>query len=117
MLRDEYPPEFSAGTALWDALSDAATALEGATGRRVVLVLTDSNDNSSVLDPDAVRARVDREGIMLYAIGIKGQSGLPSGELATLARAAGGRHRLAVTVKQRGLIVRARQNYNIVPAR
>jgi Ca-activated chloride channel family protein len=83
-------PEFPAGTALWDALSDAVTALEREPGRRVVLVLTDANDNSSLVDPDLVRTRLDREGVMVYAIGIKGQSGLPSRELSGLARTSGG---------------------------
>jgi Ca-activated chloride channel homolog len=87
---DGNAPEFPAGTALWDALSDAVTALEREPGRRVVLVLTDANDNSSLIDPDLVRARLDREGIMVYAVGIKGQSGLPGRELSGLARASGG---------------------------
>jgi Ca-activated chloride channel homolog len=87
---NDVPPEFPAGTALWDALSDATTALQGETGRRVVLVLTDGNDNASLLEPKPVRARMERDGIMLYAVGVEGQSGLPGGELADTARASGG---------------------------
>lgn len=87
---DDVPPEFPAGTALWDALSDATTALQGEPGRRVVLVLTDGNDNASLLEPKPVRARMERDGIMLYAVGVEGQSGLPGGELADAARASGG---------------------------
>lgn len=79
------------GTPLWAALTEAMTALEAETGRRVLLALTDgrnagglvrppkrSRDRSEVLkwpgDPTSrkVRTRAVEEAFMIYAIGFEG---------------------------------------------
>jgi Ca-activated chloride channel homolog len=83
-------PRFPSGTALWDALDAARNALSAEAGRRVVLVLTDADDNCSVLLPEEVIARLEREGTMVYAIGIKGNAGLPVRELRDVTRDSGG---------------------------
>lgn len=92
MLND-FPagrPRFPAGTALWDALDGAAQVLAQESGRRVVLILSDAEDNCSRLDPEEVRDRFGREGTMVYAIGVKGDGGLPVRELRDLTRDSGG---------------------------
>ena len=83
-------PQFPAGTAMWDALDAAASALESESGRRVTLVLTDADDNCSEAEPRNVAARIERQGTMVYAIGVKGDSGLPVGDLRSLTRDSGG---------------------------
>lgn len=83
-------PRFPGGTALWDGLDAARDALRSESGRRVVLVLTDADDNCSLIDPREVIARVEREGTMVYAIGIRGSQGLPVRELRGLTQNSGG---------------------------
>jgi VWFA-related protein len=83
-------PRFPAGTALWDGLDAARIALRSESGRRVVLVLTDADDNCSLIDPGDVIARVEREGTMVYAIGIRGNQGLPVQDLRALTHDSGG---------------------------
>jgi VWFA-related protein len=83
-------PRFPSGTALWDALDAARDALKNEAGRRVVLVLTDADDNCSVLLPENVIANLERDGTMVYAIGIKGNAGLPVRELRDVTRDSGG---------------------------
>lgn len=66
-------------TPLWNAVNVAITALLHEEGRRVVLVFTDGvdspmnfrNGNSSLKD---VMKRAERENVMVYAIGLAGQS-------------------------------------------
>jgi len=83
-------PRFPAGTAMWDGLDAAAAALEAEGGRRVTLVLTDADDNCSETDPRQVAARIERQGAMVYAVGVKGGNGLPYGDLKNLTRDSGG---------------------------
>ena len=79
-----------AGTALWDALNAAMAVLEDEPGRRVVLVLTDGDDNTSEMTSVAMAERAIREGVMVYAIGIRGTEGRLSRGLKDLARDTGG---------------------------
>jgi VWFA-related protein len=73
-LQEEGP------TPLWNAVNVGITKLLHQDGRRVVLVFTDgrdmpmnfSNNNSSLKD---VMKRAEEEDIMIYAIGLAGQSG------------------------------------------
>lgn len=44
----------------------------------------------SRVDVDALRARMQRDGIMFYAISIRGREGTDTGQLRALARATGG---------------------------
>ena len=83
-------PRFPSGTALWDALDEARAAVRTEPGRRVVLMLTDANDNCSLTDPVDVVTRIVREGTMVYAIGVKGTTGLPATDLRTVTRDSGG---------------------------
>jgi Ca-activated chloride channel family protein len=87
-LGDDVP--FPAGTALWDALEAGRAAVAKEGGRRVVLVLTDAADNSSVGDIDAVRSRVERDGVMVYGVGVRGREGLQTREMNAITRASGG---------------------------
>ena len=87
-LGDDVP--WPAGTALWDAIEAGRAALEREGGRRVILVVSDAEDNCSRVDVDALRARVQHEGIMIYAINIRGREGVDSSGLGALARATGG---------------------------
>jgi VWFA-related protein len=87
-LGDDVP--WPAGTALWDAVEAGRAALEREGGRRVILVVSDAEDNCSRVDVDALRARVQHDGIMFYAISIRGREGSDTSELSALARATGG---------------------------
>jgi Ca-activated chloride channel homolog len=79
-----------AGTALWDALNAAMAVLEDEPGRRVVLVLTDGDDNTSEMTSVAMAERAIREGVMVYAIGIRSTEGRLGRGLKDLARDTGG---------------------------
>lgn len=79
-----------AGTALWDAVSAGLSALEDEGGRRVILLLTDGDDNSSQADAAAIATRATREGVMIYAVGIRGAERRLSKGLKDLALETGG---------------------------
>jgi len=76
-LQDEGP------TPLWNAVNVGITDLLHQQGRRVVLVFTDgvdrpmnfSNHNKSLKD---VMKRAEEKNVMVYAIGLSGQNGMPS---------------------------------------
>jgi Ca-activated chloride channel family protein len=87
-LGDDAP--FPAGTALWDAVEAGRAAIAGEGGRRVVLIFTDAADNSSRSDIDAVRTALEKDGVMTYAVGVRGREGLETRELTAIARATGG---------------------------
>ena len=77
ILHEELWP--GGGTPLWNALFAAMASLDGETGRRVVLSLTDGEDTVSVPGwpgtlEDVQRKAVD-EDFMIYAIAMEG-SGL-----------------------------------------
>lgn len=87
-LQASIPP--MAGTALWDALAASLAVLDDESGRRVVLLLTDGDDNSSDTDPAAITTRALRDGVMFYAVGIRGSEGRLSKHVGDLARETGG---------------------------
>ena len=87
-LGDDAP--FPAGTALWDAIEAGRAAVTGEGGRRVVLIFTDAADNSSRSDIDAVRTALQKDGVMTYAVGVRGRERLETRELTAIARATGG---------------------------
>jgi Ca-activated chloride channel family protein len=69
--------QFGNPTFLWDAIDDSMSALAGRTGRRVVLIFTDGEDDRSQRkDFDDVLQRAQRENFMIYAIGL--QSEIPA---------------------------------------
>jgi VWFA-related protein len=88
-LQDEGP------TPLWNAVNVAITALLHQEGRRVILVFTDGvddpfsqNANSNTLK--GVTKRADEENVMIYAIGLAGNSALPRGGFGGPGRGRGG---------------------------
>jgi Ca-activated chloride channel homolog len=87
-LGDDAP--FPAGTALWDAVEAGRASVAGEGGRRVVLIFTDAADNSSRLDIDDTRTALQKDGVMTYAVGVRGREGLETRELTAITRATGG---------------------------
>jgi VWFA-related protein len=81
ILRNELQGE--GPTPLWNAVNTGIDQLLLEQGRRVVLVFTDgvdmplnfSNRNKSLKD---VMKRAEEENVMVYAIGLAGQNGMPS---------------------------------------
>lgn len=87
--RLSMPSTTVAGTALWDAVAAGMGAVEDEPGRRVVLVLTDGNDNSSETTGEAIAAQAVQQDVMLYAIGMRGSDRI-GGQLGRIARESGG---------------------------
>ena len=56
------------GTALYDAIVQAATEVARRNGNKVVLVFTDGSDNASALRPGAVSRSARKTGVRLYTI-------------------------------------------------
>lgn len=79
-----------AGTALWDAVDAGVSAVAAQPGRRVVLLLTDGDDNSSQAEPSTVATRATREGVMIYAVGLRGAEQRLGKGLKDLALETGG---------------------------
>jgi len=76
VLHEELWP--GGGTPLWRALLVGMTSLEGESGRRVILVLTDGNDSDmfpSHPAPGDVKRRAVRDEFMVYAIGMERTAG------------------------------------------
>jgi hypothetical protein len=79
---------------VWFALDRAAAALRSESNRRVIVIYTDGRNDPGRFttmkgDEAAVRARIESEGVMVYAIGFEGVS-LGNG-MKTIARRSGGR--------------------------
>ena len=100
------PAPWPAGTAVWDAIEAGRAALADEGGRRVILVVTDGEDNASRVDPDVTRASLQREGVMVYALAVRGRFGLDMSDLGALANATGGR---SIELKSSGEISTAMQ--------
>ena len=84
----------SGGTAILDALQEAATSLSSRTRRRAIVLLTDGYDEHSEGAVDATRDALRRSNVTLYVIGIGGIAGVSlRGEdlLTELAATTGGR--------------------------
>lgn len=82
-------------TAMYDALMEAVTALESASGRKAIIVLTDGMDNQSSNTIETVIAGIGTSGLTISAIGFgdvaaSGQAGLDEVGLKTLSEQAGG---------------------------
>ena len=71
----------SAPTPLWRAIDEAMTAVQpAASGRRVILVLSDGKDTGpeigqKLVTPQNVRDRAEREDVMVYGIGLRSAPG------------------------------------------
>jgi Ca-activated chloride channel family protein len=73
---------FGNPTFLWDAIDRSMDALSDEPGRRVVLIFTDGDDQTSrVTNFDKVIARAQREDFMIYAVGL--QSTIPALRMTT----------------------------------
>jgi len=82
-------------TAMYNALIEAEKALEAASGRKAVIVLTDGLDNKSQSTLEDVVAGIGESGLTISAIGFGdvntvGQAGLNETALKSLAEQAGG---------------------------
>jgi Ca-activated chloride channel family protein len=79
-------------TALYDALARVSRDLSGHTGKKVIVVFTDGDDNSSTLTMDTAILRVKAGGVPIYTIA-QGQALQSAGylkQLADLAKVTGG---------------------------
>lgn len=68
-IREEM--QFGNATILWDAIDAGLDHLAEATGRRVIVALTDGDDFGSQRGHREVLDRAQREDVMIYAIGIE----------------------------------------------
>lgn len=90
--------QFGNDTRLWDAIDASLDHLQNATGRRVIVALTDGDDSSSDVSGGHVLDRAQQEDVMVYAIGIESRyhNGLnftvtkPGGSFRKLAQETGG---------------------------
>ena len=87
--------ETGSDTAMYNALIEAEKALEGASGRKAIIVLTDGLDNKSQSTAEDVIAGIGESGLTISAIGFGdvgtvGQAGLNEVALKSLAEQAGG---------------------------
>jgi Ca-activated chloride channel homolog len=85
------------GTAMRDAVQagEAYVAAQGAHERKVLLVVTDGNDNASEATLGAIRDEAQKRGIVIHAIGLlndedEGKAGRARHELDQLTEATGG---------------------------
>ncbi len=63
------------GTALYDAVAGAVSlAEEGRHRKKAVVVISDGNDTNSETDPERLRRRLQETDVLVYAIGIDGDS-------------------------------------------
>lgn len=62
--------DFGYPTRLWDAVDESIDKLDGMDGRRVVLVFTDGDDNSSKSGVGSVTEKARQKDVMVYAIGL-----------------------------------------------
>jgi hypothetical protein len=83
------------GSPVWMALDRAVTSLQPETNRRVIVIYTDGRNEdlrqfrALKLNESSVRARVEAEGVMVYAVGFEGVS--LGSAIKTIARRSGGR--------------------------
>ena len=87
-------------TAMYNALIEAEKALEGVSGRKAIIVLTDGMDNQSSSTAEDVINGIGESGLSISAIGFgdttaTGQEGLDETGLIALAEAAGGQYAFA----------------------
>jgi Ca-activated chloride channel family protein len=68
LLKNEL--DFGYPTRLYDALDESLARLEPAEGRKVILVFTDGDDNSSHVGLGKVMDRAREKDVMVYAIGL-----------------------------------------------
>lgn len=79
-----------AGTALWDALNAGLAVLDNEPGRRVIVVISDGDDNISETTASEAAQRAIRAGAMIYAVGVRSGEGRLGASLRDMARDSGG---------------------------
>jgi VWFA-related protein len=82
-------------TAMYNALAEAEKALEGVSGRKAIIVLTDGLDNKSQSTAEDVINGIGQSGLTISAVGFgdpgtRGQTGLDEAALKFLAENSGG---------------------------
>ena len=90
--------DFGYPTRLYDAVDQSIDQLNGKEGRKVVLVFTDGDDNSSKKSSGSVMERARVEEVMIYSIGLEneyfnGQQRVRSSPDRALQQAVGGNGR------------------------
>jgi VWFA-related protein len=66
------------GTAMYDAVADAIPVAQSGTRRKkALLVISDGNDRNSMSDIAELRQRVRQSEVLIYAVGIDGESESP----------------------------------------
>lgn len=85
--------QFGNQTRLWDAFDGALDHLRDATGRRVIVALTDGADFGSERSGGDVLSRAQAEDVMIYAIGI--ESRFHNNEQWTVTRPGGSFRKMA----------------------
>ena len=91
-------------TAMYNALVEAEKNLEGISGRKAIIVLTDGLDNRSQSTAEDVITGVGQSGLTISAIGfgdagVTGQTGLDETGLKSLSEKTGGLYSLATDVQ------------------
>jgi VWFA-related protein len=87
-------------TAMYNALIEAEKELDGVSGRKAIIVLTDGMDNQSSSTADDVINGIGQSGLSISAIGfgdttVTGQAGLDEAGLQSLTERAGGQYAFA----------------------
>jgi VWFA-related protein len=85
-------------TAYYDAVYQAVLELKGASGRRVVVALTDGLDNESVHPLEETTQHAQREGVQLHTISLGGEA--DESGLERMARDTGGEFHRAPTASE-----------------
>jgi len=80
------------GTALWDGVECGVLALlrDGEAVRRVIMLVTDGIDNASSATEASATAFANREGVLIYAVGLFGTGGRYGSLMRDLTAATGG---------------------------
>jgi hypothetical protein len=84
--------EAEGSTRFYDAVDRALTLLEGESGRRAVLALTDGEDTASDRDPASVVDKARRLGLPIYTLGLGSEREIRGQELRRLADSTRGQY-------------------------
>jgi|SRR5579871_2968640 len=93
-LTDEFNIRMANSTRLWDGIVDSLDKLDGAQGRRVVLVMSDGFDTSSMASAGNVMGLARKNDAIVYAIAVWSREGAsrvrPNRDLESVATETGG---------------------------
>lgn len=92
------------GTAFYDAVYEGLLGLQGETGRRIILALTDGQDNASRHTSQEIIQLAQTEGIAIYTVGLGQEriifSGLDGETLRLIADETGGEYHQTPTASE-----------------